>query len=117
MNDVNDKILRLYTRLNSLKQNLPANSSVKEKYVREYHSIVQELESTTKLPLAEFKIADGEVKPLLASYNGMTGEKNYTKERFCDKSFLLAKLDALLGYFQIKYLSEEKRTIGFKQND
>lgn len=115
MNDVNDKIIRLYTRLNSLKQNLPQHSSIKEKYVREYHSAVQELESTTKLDLAEFKIANGEVKPLLASSNGITGEENYTGERFCDKSFLLTKLDALLSYFQIKYLTKEKSIMGFEK--
>jgi hypothetical protein len=116
MSDSNDKIIRLYTRLNSLKQNLPKSTTCHEKYVGEYHSIVQELEGATKLDLAEFRIPDGEVKPLLASFNYLSGEKKYTAERFCDKNFLLTKLDALLNYFQIKYLSEPKRTIGFKQN-
>lgn len=102
--DTNDKILRLYTRLDSLKRNLPQYSiySINEEYVREYHSIVQELENTTKLDLAEFKIPEMKI-----SFS--------TREKFCDKSLFSAKLDALLGYFQIKYLSREKPTIGFKK--
>lgn len=111
-----DKIIRLYTRLESLKKNLPQDGRTHERYIREYHLIVQELENIAKLDLSEFKVAEGEIGPLLASYSYLSGEKHYTKERFCDREFLLAKLDALLGYFQIKYFTEHKRTIGFKQN-
>lgn len=115
MDKADDKILRLYTRLNSLKENLPVKTTIiSEKYVREYHSIVDDLEKITNSDLIEFKISEAEIKPWLSSYNYITGEKNYTSEKFCDRSFLLVKLDALLGYFQIKYLSQEKRTIGFK---
>ncbi|MBU1809367.1 MAG: hypothetical protein KJ661_07420 [Candidatus Omnitrophica bacterium] len=116
--DINDKILRLYTRLNSLKQNLPDKTTiVNEKYVNEYHSITADLEKIINSDLSEFKVGDGEIRPFLSSYNYIGGVKNYTKDRFCDRSFLLAKLDALLSYFQFKYLSQEKRTIGFKKED
>lgn len=112
MNDMADKIIRLYSRLTSLKENLP--SSVEEKYVRDYHSIVDELEKITSSNLSEFRLPEGEVRSRITSGNYLTGEKKYSKNRYCDKNFLLAKLDALLGYFQFRYLSEKKEEIGFK---
>jgi len=116
MDNADDKIIRLYSRLDSLKQNLPANTLIiNEKYVLEYHLIVDELSKITNSELSEFKIGDNEIKHRLISSNHRTKETNYSKERYCDRNFLLAKLDALLSYFQIKYLSQEKRTIGFKK--
>lgn len=114
MGDANEKILRVYTRLDSLKKNLPKPQTIHEKYVREYHSIVDELEKITSSDLAEFKVPDAEIKP---HSNYIRKEIRYSRDKYCERSFLLAKLDGLLGYFQIKYLSEEKREIGFKRNE
>ena len=115
-NKITDKIIRLYTRLKSLKENLPdKTTTIDEKYVWEYHLIINDLEKITTSDLSEFKVPDSEIEPLLSSFNTLTGEKNYTKKRFCDKNFLLAKLDAILDYFQITHLSQEKPTIGFKK--
>lgn len=113
MADVSDKILRLYTRLNSLKQNSPVSINVDEKYVKEYHLIIKELQDSTQSDLAEFLISEGEVAPIVRSFNRRTREKDYSRSRYCERSFLLTKLDALLSYFQIKYLSKEKQEFGF----
>lgn len=108
-----DKILRLYTRLVALKDNLPTRADVEEKYVREYHSILSDLESEIKTDLSEFKVPESEIDPTVVSWNMLSGDTTYSKDRYCDKPILLGKLDSVLSYFKIRYLSEPTPKIGF----
>jgi len=107
-----DKIIRLYSRLSALKQNLPQNFHIHEKYIKEYHLIVDELSAVSNLNLDEFKIPTSEVKPYVAGYSPSRGTM-YSKENHCEKTYVLSKVDALLMYFQMT-TSKEKENIGFK---
>lgn len=115
-----DKILRAYTRLKSLKDNLPQTYDVHEKYIQEYHEIVDLLTEETGNSLNEFKVPDKELERKITSmwpsipYTGQKAGKRYSKERRCERDVLLTKLDALLSYFEFKYLSERRTEIGFK---
>ncbi|MCX6764014.1 MAG: hypothetical protein NTZ97_04805 [Candidatus Moranbacteria bacterium] len=106
-NQSQDKLLRLYVRLNALKSNLSKNSSITDNFVREYHLIIDELANLTSLDLNEFKVPMSEVRPY------PLGEGKYTQEIFCNGAVFFSKLDALISYFQIKYLSKDDVKIGF----
>ena len=115
-----ETILRAYSRLVALKQNLPKNYDIHEKYVRDYHEIVDLLARETNSSLDEFKVPESEIQhrvtsswPSILSIGQKAG-KTYSKDRYCERALLLSKLDALLSYFQIKYLSQEKPEIGFR---
>lgn len=108
-----DKIIRIYSRLSALRQNLPNNYNIHEKYLKEYHEIIDLLEKEISNSLNEFKIPIIEVKPQITGGDYSTGETYYSEDNYCEKSLFLSKLDAILSYFSIAYLSEEKRTIGF----
>ncbi|MCX6762180.1 MAG: hypothetical protein NT093_00145 [Candidatus Moranbacteria bacterium] len=112
MEQASDKIIRFYTRLQSLKNNLSKQTSIKDIFVDDYHGIIDELSKTLTINLDEFKIPLGEVRPYPTSYSG-DGTTTYTDEAFCSDSLFFSKLDALLSYFQIKYLSKEQPKIGF----
>lgn len=111
-NQSQDKLIRLYTRLDALKNNLSKDSGIPGNFVEEYHTIVDELAISTGLDLGEFKVPMSEVKPYPtgADYDG---NKTYTEEIFCSGSLFFSKLDALMSYFQIKYFSKENVKIGF----
>jgi len=110
-NQDQDKLLRLYTRLNALKINLSPKGTIQDNFVGDYHLIVSEMESLTGSNLVEFKIPMSEVKPLPTG--GTTNQMFYTSRSYCSSSLFFSKLDALMTYFQLKYLSNEKPQIGF----
>ena len=109
-----DKILRIYSRLVALQKNLPSTVSINEKYVKEYNAIVNELENVSQSELFEFKILDSQAERMVTSVNYRTGDTNYSNERYCEKNYMLSKMEALIGYFNFRYFSEEKINIGFK---
>lgn len=117
--DQSDEIIRSYSRLTSLKENLSADKSifVEEKYILDYHEILNKLSQIAGSNLNEFQIPNCELKPTQVGghYDDETGEIDvqYSQERYCGKTYFFSKLDALLSYFSMKYFSEEKRKIGF----
>lgn len=113
MDDQNqDKLIRLYFRLNAIKANLPKDGSVEEAFVKDYHLIIEKLVGLTDLDLDEFTIPISEVKPYLIMASS-SGKKVYSKKSFCNGSLFFSKLDALMSYLQIKYLSKNDTKIGF----
>jgi len=96
-----DKILRAYTRLKGIKNNLPEEELIPWYHIRDYHEIIDSLEKETSFTLPEFRIPETEIK-------------TFGKIEGCVNSFFMSKLDALLSYFEFKYLSEKKIEIGFK---
>lgn len=70
--------------------------------------------------LEEFRVPDEDMQYRVTSFwpaipsIGQKAGKTYSKDRYCERALFLSKLDALLSYFQIKYLSEEKPEIGFR---
>lgn len=113
-----ETILRAYSRLIALKNNLP-KYSIHEKYVKEYHEIIDLLSREVKTQLDEFKIPLSEVKheitsswPSLSEISQEAGQ-TYSEDKYCERNFFLSKIDALLSYFSIKYSSKEDPKIGF----
>ena len=109
-----DKMVRVYTRLKALRDNLPDSFQVNEKYVSEYHSLVNELSTITGSALDEFNVSSQEIKPKLVAVALGGGGRQYSNDCYCERPLLLAKIDALLSYFQITFLSEDKQRIGFR---
>jgi len=95
MQKVNDEIIRSFNRLKGLKDNLPG--IVKNSYVGEYHEILTKIESSGSLKLDEFKIPSSEVEPHTLGRD-REGNRRYSENKYCDRSFFLCKLDALLYY-------------------
>jgi len=103
-----------------LRDNLPQGYDIHEKYVQEYHEIVNLLSEETATPLEEFKVSDEELERKVISaqpsipYLHQKAGVRYSEESRCERNVLVAKMDALLSYFEFKYLSEKKIDIGFK---
>ena len=109
-----DAFTRVYATLLSLRKNIAqmTTSLAPKIYVREFHTVLDRLEGIGE-DVSEFRISDSEVKPLVTSVS--REGKRYSEEKYVDKSFILTKLDAILGYFEI-ITSEKPRTIGFTKS-
>jgi len=109
-----DKLKRAYAMLKSLRETIAQMSSpIPEKYVREFHTALDKLESSG-IDVAEFRIPDSEVKPRTISSMYVEGRKEWSSEVISvERSFILTKLDYILGYFEI-ITSEKPRKIGFR---
>lgn len=120
-NEKQDKLFRAYARLSSLRKNISdIKGLIEEKYVYEYHEILDKLESLG-IGVSEFRIPDSEITPKVTSIPTLTFEggpsgPTYSKERYADGRFILTKLDAILGYFEIITSKPEKK-IGFRTPD
>jgi hypothetical protein len=97
---MNKVFAQLLSRLTALKGNLP-KSTVDRKYADEFNSIITELETISSETLTDFKISASEIRPRIVSSNYITGEKSYSPESYCDRNFLLMKIDGVLGYFTL----------------
>jgi len=113
-----DALARVYATLSSLRKNIGEikEYSVSERYVREFHAVLDRLEGTG-IDVSEFRIPDSELKhhdAVASMYVGGERISPYkpSEEKYVDKSFILIKLDAILGYFEIT-MSEKPRQIGF----
>lgn len=108
-----DLISRAYSSLLSLKKNIPETFAVEEKWVNNFNSEIEKLEISLAIDLKSFKVPDSDLIKSVAAYNYVTGETDYRPGRWCEKSRLLLKLDAVLNYFAI--LNAPKGTkIGFQ---
>ena len=117
-----DTLARAFATLSSLRKNIGEMTAqhVSETYVNEYHTVLDRLEAI-KIDVSDFRIPDLVVKPKVISVpavNYLTGESrghvSYSKEKYVDKSFILTKLDAILGYLK-NITSEKPRRIGFSK--
>ena len=119
--DKRDILIRAYSRLTALKSNLPKNGwGIDEKFIREYHAVLDKLEEATGLRLEEFRIPDSELQRAVASYapadpySGGEEETTYTDERYCSRDYTLSKLDAILMYFRLISSANGKTAMGFQ---
>jgi hypothetical protein len=111
-----DEILRAYSILKALRENIDQIGSIPEKYVREYHTVLDKLESSSGINLSEFRIPDSEIQPSLRAFTPGKGAV-YSSEKYAARAYMLTKMDALLGYFNT-ITSEKPRSVGFhKPND
>ena len=114
--DNQDTLARAYAMLSALRQNISQikDYSVEEKYVNEFHNVLDKLESVG-IETTEFRIPDSLIEPRLrASWTGANGRghSSYSKEKYVERSFILTKIDAILGYFKI-ITSEKPKKMGF----
>jgi len=111
-----DTFSRAYARLSSLRKNInDIKYGIEEKYVCEYHEILNKLQDLG-VDVSEFRIPDSMVKPQIGIRSTDIGGKvscSYSEDKYVDKPFILTKLDAILGYFEI-VTSEKPREIGFR---
>ena len=107
-------LAKLLSRLSALKANIPQRGwGVSKKYVDEFNLILEELRKITDEELNEFKVPDNEVRPRMTSVS-YGGHKTYTDEHFCDREFILMKIDGILGYFTLLLEPiEVKNKLGF----
>jgi len=112
-----DILARAYAMLSSLRKNIDQiTSGVTETYVREFHTVLDRLEGI-EIDVSEFRIPDSEVQPKITSRGrGGNGVEriSYSKEKYVEKAYILTKIDAILGYFEI-ITSEKPRRIGFSK--
>ena len=114
MDDIQDGIIRTYARLTALKSNIEKiNSPIDEKYVIEFHLILEKLAYLWGKDLSEFKVSDSYVKQHLRTVH-MDGARTFSEKKYVDRAFLLSKMDAVLSYFELSN-SKEPPHIGFRK--
>jgi len=111
----NDEILRAYSLLNALKENLPDIYEIEERWVKEYNNALAKITTATGMDLTDFKLSSDDLGESIASANSITGEVTYREGLYCERSRLIQKLDAILTYFTLLQTPPEKK-IGFKMD-
>ena len=112
-----DVLARVLATLPALRKNIDdmKDNLVLETYVREFHTVLDRLDGIG-INVSEFRVPDSEVKPRVPAFSSFGGRDgshvSYTDEKYVDKSFILIKLDAILGYFEI-ITSEKPKKMGF----
>jgi hypothetical protein len=96
-----------------MKDNLPENFEVDQKYVEEYHQILDLLQSASGSDLENFRVPASEIHPEVSGGNFITGQVTYSDRQVCERSYLMMKVDGVLGFFTIKTASKSKE-FGFK---
>ena len=108
-----DAILRAYSMLASLKQNVPDEYEVSSRWVDEFHQAVEQLERSLGKELRQFRVPQDALERSIASSNYVTGEVHYREGLWCRRHVLMQKIDALLFYFT-GLQSGQDRKIGFQ---
>lgn len=104
-----NELMHSFARLSSLKANLPDHVHVPEKYVQEFHLVLDNLTRATNLNLESYRIPPDEIRKRV-TVTGPRGTR-YSDSRFCDRPFLMMKIDAVLHLFRMA--TSENRPIGF----
>ena len=107
-----DRILRAYARIDSIKKTIPDVFEVNEKWVQEYHSAVKQVSTEIDSDLSEFELNPNSLYRSISSSNYISGEVNYRDGLWCERSVLLQKVEALLTYLQL-LLQPPGKKIGF----
>ena len=51
----------------------------------------------------DFQVSESDLERRLISFNRLTGEKNYSSDRYVDRGIFLSKLEAFCEYIKIKF--------------
>ncbi|MBI3494937.1 hypothetical protein HY004_03080 [Candidatus Saccharibacteria bacterium] len=107
------KFIAAYSKLISMKNNLPDYVDVEESWVRQFHECLESISDILDGQVDEFKVPESDIKhqEYQISYNPVQTE--LSKDKFCDRSKLMVKIDAVLTYIQLKSPPEDKKQIGF----
>jgi hypothetical protein len=93
------KIVEAYSRLQALSEHVPG-PHVYDKYVTEFHNILDLLEESSGAILANFRIPPEEMKPQIASVRRRGGGATYTKEPCCERAYFDMKVAGVLRMFE-----------------
>jgi hypothetical protein len=92
-----------WAQLDAFSNNLP--HTITEKHVAEFHAILDLLHEASGEEVSAFRIPDDEVRATPTSvrrqsYSGrIPGHVTYSKEKYCDRSLMLRRIEAVRGYF------------------
>ena len=110
-----DLLAQAYARLQAMKDNLPKNYEVDQKYVQEFHQILDTLQAASGSDLKNFRVPQNEIHPQVSGGNYITGEVHYSGKQVCERNYLAMKIDGDLGFFTIKTApAAKKKEFGFK---
>ena len=104
MEDKQNNIKKSYAFLISLKETIPSDSLIHERFANTYNEQVERLIKLGFDDLEEFKIPSHEIK------HSQIATNMFSEERFVDRNFLLMKINAILNFFSV---STEDKQIGF----
>jgi hypothetical protein len=98
------KVIEGYVRLKALRKNLPEKvEAVQQRWVGEFDDLVTLLQNLSDTDLSGFRVPPAAIKtndPKIGIYY--------------DRGFVVAKMDALLGFFEITTSGEQKPDIRFR---
>lgn len=91
-------------RLSGFMQHIP--SSISEECVEQYHQIVSMLEEASEEDLSTFRIpaarlAQRITRVVPGGHYGGPGEKNYSREKYCDYFYFTSQVHGLANYVRI----------------
>jgi len=108
------ELAKLLAQLTALKNNIPKDL-VPRKYADEFNTIISELAQISADNLDDFLVPPSEIKPRVTSFSYVTGQKDYSTESYCQREYLLMKIDGVLGYFTLLLQpAEVKDQMGFR---
>ncbi len=89
-------IVRSTQLLAGVKKGAESAPSVPETRIREYHAVLDKIKTETAIDTVPFRIADGDMQPILTSFNSFKGEKVFSKEKYAPKLLFLEKINGAL---------------------
>jgi hypothetical protein len=110
--------------LKSLKDNTPNSLEVDQKWVDDFHSVLDTVERETNGDLAAFRVDPSDLfNPAVSATRGyarrgriVPGVVQYSNRTVITRTRLMHKVDAVLSYFQFKQgAGEPEKHIGFIQ--
>ncbi len=109
---MSDAILaEAFARLNAMRTHLPDSPSVHERYVHEFHDILDLLEKETAADLSRLRVPVSELKRRITSVAPIRGA-TYSEARYCAREFLMIKIESVVGFFKLQ-TADSKPEIGF----
>ncbi len=107
-----DQLTQAYARLKAMKDNLPDNYEVDQKYLDEYHQILDLLQTASGSDLKAFRVQASEIHRETTGGNYISGEVYYSDRLVCERAYLAMKIDGVLGFFTIK-TAPKRKEFGF----
>jgi hypothetical protein len=113
------ELIYALSTLTALKEHVPDTVYVAEKYIEEFHNVLDALVCATGSNLDRYRIPEDEIHPIVTSFSPkriraghLVGGTKFTKGKFGERAFLMMRIDAVLKSFQLS-MSSGERSIGF----
>lgn len=101
-------LMKAYLNLTALQKKVPKAYEVKEHYVREYNSILEDLAKASGHNLDDFRVPEAEIHQKFPtfSFDPYAGDdsqviENYAPGLYCERAILMKKLGTILKYFDV----------------